>query len=452
MSVAAVILAAGKGTRMKSALPKVMHMIAGRTMVGHVLDTVAALGVSQTAVVVGPGMDDVAQAVTPAEAVVQPEQLGTADAVKAARPVVDGFGGTVLVLYGDTPFISKKTLEAMVSARTGDGDPAVVVLGFRPDEPGAYGRLIVDDEGRLERIVEAKDADPIELSIDLCNSGVMAIDGAVLFELIDAVGNDNAKGEYYLTDIVALARERGRTCAYIEADEEELLGVNAREELAVAEALLQQKLRAAALASGVTLTDPTTVWFAADTKLGQDVTIGPNVFFGPGVTVADGAEIRPFCHIEGAVIGPGAIVGPFARLRPGAKLGEGVRVGNYVEVKAAVLDAGAKVNHLTYIGDAHVGAGANVGAGTITCNYDGFLKYKTTIGKGAFIGSNTALVAPVTVGDGAIVGAGSTITSDVAADAITTTRAAAKTSDGGAKRFRERQSARKAAAKKKTKG
>ncbi|MDH3233720.1 MAG: bifunctional UDP-N-acetylglucosamine diphosphorylase/glucosamine-1-phosphate N-acetyltransferase GlmU [Alphaproteobacteria bacterium] len=445
MELAALILAAGKGTRMKSALPKVLHPIAGRTMVGHVLDAVAGLDPARVAVVIGPDMEDVAEAVAPAAAVVQPEQLGTADAVKTARDVLPPIEGTVLVLYGDTPFIGRGTLEKMVAAREAAAETAVVVLGFRPADPGAYGRLVLAPNGDLQAIVEARDASPDVLAIDLCNSGVMAIDGARLWELIDAVGNDNAKGEYYLTDIVAIARSQGLTCTFIEADAEELSGVNSRAELAVAEAIMQQRLRAAAMANGATLIDPTTVWFSYDTRIGEDVTIGPNVFFGPGVSVANGAEIRAFSHLEGATLGEDVTVGPFARLRPGAVVAKGARVGNFVEVKNATLEEGAKVNHLTYIGDARVGEAANVGAGTITCNYDGFLKHHTDIGAGAFIGSNTALVAPVKIGAGAIVGAGSTIGKDVEADALAVERADTKMTRGWAKMFREKKSAEKAA-------
>ena len=436
MDVAAIILAAGKGTRMKSESPKVMHKLAGRTMLGHVLGSVARLEPARTAVVIGPDMAAVSQAVAPVVSVVQGEQLGTGDAVKAARDVLGGFAGTVLVLFGDTPFISSATLVNMIEARRADPAPAVVVLGFRPGDPGAYGRLVVDGGG-LQAIVEAGDANPAELAIDLCNSGVMAIDGGELFGLIDAVGNDNAKGEFYLTDIVRIARERGLPCAHIEADEGELLGVNSRADLALAEAIMQQSLRARAMAAGVTLSDPSSVWLSFDTELAADVSIGPNVFFGPGVSVAAGAEIKAFSHIEGAAIAAGATIGPFARLRPGARIGKGARVGNFVEIKNAVLEAGAKVNHLSYVGDARVGQGANVGAGTITCNYDGFNKSHTDIGAGAFIGSNTALIAPVRIGDGAIIGAGSTISKDVAGDALALTRAEHKVVKGWAARFRE---------------
>ncbi len=447
MDVAAIILAAGKGTRMKSNLPKVMHVLAGRTMLGHVLGSVAQLEPERTAVVVGPGMDAVSREVAPIVSVVQGEQLGTGDAVKAARDLLSGFDGTVLVLFGDTPFISSATLVNMIEAREANPGPAVVVLGFRPGDPGAYGRLVVDSAGGLQAIVEARDASPEELAIDLCNSGVMAIDGHQLFALIDAIGNDNAKAEFYLTDIVRIARRRGLACAYIEADEGELLGVNSRADLAVAEAIMQQSLRAGAMAMGVTLTDPSSVWFSFDTELGSDVIIGPNVFFGPGVSVAAGAEIKAFSHIEGASIATGATVGPFARLRPGARIGKGARVGNFVEIKNALLEPGAKVNHLSYVGDARVGKGANIGAGTITCNYDGFAKSHTDIGAGAFIGSNTALIAPVKIGDGAIIGAGSTISKDVAGDALALTRAKQTTITGWAVRFRETRGAKKERAK-----
>ncbi len=446
-AVATVILAAGKGTRMKSALPKVMHPVAGRPMVNHVLDVAAGLGAERQVVVIGPDMEAVAAAVAPAEAVVQTEQAGTADAVKPARAALAGFDGTVLVLYGDTPLITAETLTRMVEAREAGGH-AVVVLGFRPADPGPYGRLIEGTNGGLDAIVEAKDASPDQRAVTLCNSGVMAIDGGHLFGLIDRVGNDNAKGEYYLTDVVEIARSDNATCGWIEADEAELMGVNDRIDLAAAEAVAQDRLRRAAMAEGVTMTDPATVYLSWDTRLGRDVVLGPNVVFGAGVSVADGAEIRAFCHLEQAEVGPGCIVGPFARLRPGTKLGARARVGNFVEVKNAVFGEGAKANHLTYVGDASVGEGANIGAGTITCNYDGYLKWRTTIGKGAFIGSNTALVAPVTVGDGAIVGAGSTITKDVADDALATTRAPQRDIDGAAARYRERKAAEKAAQKK----
>jgi bifunctional UDP-N-acetylglucosamine pyrophosphorylase/glucosamine-1-phosphate N-acetyltransferase len=444
--IAAIVLAAGKGTRMKSALPKVLHPVAGQAMVRHVLGTATALGASHTVVVVGPDMPEVARAVAPCPTAVQAEQRGTADAVKAARSVLGDFDGTVLILYGDAPLITVAALRRLLAARSQNGrDAALVVLGFRAAEPGAYGRLIADRAGALSAIVEAKDASPEQRAIDLCNSGVMAVDGRRLWPLLAKVGNDNAKGEFYLTDIVALARREQLACAYVEAPEAELLGVNDRADLARAEAALQARLRDAAMRDGVTMTHPDSVFLAWDTKLGRDVTIGPNVVFGPGATIHDGAEIRAFCHIEGAEVGAGAIVGPFARLRPGTKLGAGVHIGNFVECKAALLGDGAKANHLAYVGDAEIGARTNIGAGTITANYDGFFKHKTVIGKGVSIGSNAVLVAPVTVGDGAMVGAGSTITADIDSDALAVTRAELKSIPGAAKRYREKKAAEKAA-------
>jgi bifunctional UDP-N-acetylglucosamine pyrophosphorylase / glucosamine-1-phosphate N-acetyltransferase len=420
--LACIVLAAGKGTRMKSDLPKVLHPVAGKPMVRHVLDAAAALSPECVAVVVGPGMDRVAQAVAPHPAVVQERQLGTADAVLAARAALEGFEGDVVVLYGDTPLVTAGTLASLLEARAAADDPAVVVLGMRPDDPGAYGRLVTDGSGRLEDIVEYLDASEAQRAIELCNAGLMAFDGKRMWALLERIGSDNAKGEFYLTDVVAVARHLGHACRVVEGPAEEVVGVNSRAELAQVEALLQRRLRAAAMAGGATLTDPDTVWFSADTVIGRDVTVGPNVFFGPGVRIADRVDIQAFCHLEGVSIAQGARIGPFARLRPGAEIGEDAHVGNFVEVKNAVLGAGAKANHLSYIGDATVGERANIGAGTITCNYDGFLKHRTEIGAGAFIGSNTALVAPVSVGAGAIVGAGSTINRNVQADALAVTR------------------------------
>jgi bifunctional UDP-N-acetylglucosamine pyrophosphorylase / glucosamine-1-phosphate N-acetyltransferase len=445
-SIAAIVLAAGKGTRMKSARPKVMHAVAGRPMVLHVLDTVNAIGAERAVVVVGPDMPEVEKAVKPFDTAVQQRQLGTGDAVKAAKKALGDVRGTVFILYGDTPLITVDTLQRMLAAREHTKPAAaVVVLGFRPAVPGAYGRLVVDRRGALTAIVEAKDATPAQLKIDLCNSGVMAVDGAVLWELLDKVGNKNAKGEYYLTDIVGLAHKKKLRCGVVEAPEEQLLGVNDRIDLAKAESVLQDQLRRAAMASGVTMTDPASVFLCWDTRLGQDVSIGPNVVFGPGVTVADRVEIRSHCHIEGAAIGAGAIIGPFARLRPGTKLGPDVHIGNFVETKAATLGEGAKANHLAYVGDAEIGAKTNIGAGTITANYDGFFKHKTIIGKGVSIGSNTVLVAPVKVGDGALVGASSTITREIATDSLAVTRAELKEIPGAAKRYREKKLAEKAA-------
>jgi len=440
-NTAAIILAAGMGTRMESALPKVMHPVAGRPMVLHVLETAAALVPEKTVVVAGPDMDALAALVSAHElapdVTVQTERLGTGHAVMAARDALDGFDGTVMVLYGDTPLIEAETLIALREART-TAQADVAVLGFRPLDPGAYGRLITDEAGELIEIVEARDASEDQLLVDLCNSGVMAIDGAKLGGLLDGLTNDNAKGEYYLTDIIALARANGGRCVVVEGDEAEFLGINSRAELADAEDLMQNRLRRAALAGGATLIDPATVYFSWDTTLGRDVTIGPNVVFGPGVTVADNVEIRAFSHLEGANVSAGAMIGPFARLRPGAAIGEDAHIGNFVEIKNATIAAGAKANHLSYIGDATVGAKANIGAGTITCNYDGYTKSLTEIGAGAFIGSNTALVAPVKVGDGAITGAGSVITKDVETDALAVTRSDQKSISGWAKNFRDR--------------
>jgi bifunctional UDP-N-acetylglucosamine pyrophosphorylase/glucosamine-1-phosphate N-acetyltransferase len=434
--IAAIILAAGKGTRMKSTLPKVMHRIAGRSMVGHVLANLAPLAPERVAVVVAPGMDLVKREVSPAPVAIQAEQLGTGHAVRCAREALGAFAGTILILFGDTPFVSTDTLRKLVERRAAKDEPAVVVLGMRPADAGAYGRLVLDRQGNLERIVEFKEATATERAINLCNSGVMAVDGTILWTLLDLIKNDNAKGEYYLTDIVALARADGRDCAVVEAPEAELLGVNSRAELAIAETLYQDQRRAQAMEEGATLLDPRTVYFTADTKLGRDVVVGPHVVFGPGVSVADEVEIRAFCHIEGATIDRGAVIGPFARLRPGAEIGPEAHIGNFVEVKNSVVGAGAKANHLSYLGDADIGPRSNIGAGTITCNYDGFLKARTEIGAEAFIGSNSALVAPVKIGAGAIVGAGSVITRDVEADAIAVARGEQVSRAGRAKDFR----------------
>ena len=439
---AAIVLAAGMGTRMASDQPKVSHALAGRAMVLHVLDSLTDLSPDKTIVVVGPDMDSLSEMVeahplSPAIAI-QQDRLGTGHAVMAGHGALGDFDGDVLVVYGDTPLIRSSTLSALLDARLKDADTAVAVLGFRPWEPGGYGRLMLDDDGRLAEIVEAEDATEAQLANDLCNSGVMAIDGGKLGGLLDGLGNDNAKGEYYLTDIVALARQAGSSCAVAEGDDDELMGINSRAELADAEELMQNRLRRRVMEGGATLTDPATVYFSWDTMLGRDVSVGPNVVFGPGVTVADGVEIKAFCHIEGAEVSTGAIIGPFARLRPGAEIGPDAHIGNFVEIKNAAIGAGAKANHLSYVGDASVGAGANIGAGTITCNYDGYLKSRTEIGAGAFIGSNTALVAPVTVGDGAITGAGSVITKNVDKDALAVTRSEQKSVAGWATKQRAR--------------
>ncbi len=451
--LAVVVLAAGQGTRMKSRLPKVLHALAGKAMLSHVLDTVAALTPERIVVVIGPGMEAVAAAAAPHPTVVQEKRRGTGHAVACAKPALPGYhaggeAGDVLVVYGDTPLLTRETLEQMLAMRARADAPPILGLAFRPADPGAYGRVLLDDAGRVEAIVEFADAGEAERKIDLCNAGIVLGEGPLLFDLIARLGNDNAKGEYYLTDVYALARQAGRPAAVVEADPEEVLGINSRAELAAAEALLQARLRARAMADGATLVDPQSVWLSSDTRLGRDVVIQPNVFLGPGVTLGDGVEVRAFCHIEGAEVAAGAVIGPFARLRPGTALGEGARIGNFVEVKNAVLGAGAKANHLAYVGDAEVGPEANIGAGTITCNYDGFAKHRTSIGAGAFIGSNSALVAPVSVGAKAIVGAGSTITRAVEDDALAVTRAEQKNLAGGARRLRERRQAAARKAKK----
>ncbi len=443
--IAAIILAAGKGTRMKSDLHKVLHPIAGQPMLLHLIDSVATLKAEHTVVITGAGREQVEAAVAPLGVVtaLQAEQLGTGHAVLQARDALAGFDGDVLILYGDVPLVRAQTMQRMLDRLAAADAPAIVVLGFRPADPAAYGRVIADADGRIDRMVEYKDARDAERAVTLCNSGLMAVRGADVFALLGHVGNDNAAGEYYLPDIVMLAAADGRESAVIETDAAEVAGVNSRAELAAVDASWQAQRRAQAMADGATLIAPDTVWFAHDTVVGRDVVIEPNVFFGPGVTVADGAVIHAFCHVEGATIGPGAEVGPFARLRPGAVMGEKSKVGNFVEMKKTVLGAGAKASHLTYLGDTEVGAGANIGAGTITCNYDGFFKYKTVIGAGAFIGSNSALVAPVTIGTGAIVAAGSVVTRDVEADALAVARGQQTARPGWAKRFRDAMTAKK---------
>ncbi len=444
--VAAIILAAGKGTRMKSDLHKVLHPIAGKPMLLHLLDSVDAIEPARKVVVVGSGKEqlETALAGTGCEIAVQEPQLGTGHAVQQAQEVLAGFDGDVLILYGDVPFVPTKTMEAMLD-RLNDSDcPAVVVLGFEPFDGLQYGRVIAWDTGRITKMVEYKDATLAERDFPLCNSGLMAARAEDLFALLARVGNDNAAQEYYLVDIVNIAIADGRDCVVITTDPFDVAGINSRAELAMMETDWQARRRMQAMNEGATLIAPETVWFAHDTKVGRDVLIEPNVFFGPGVTIADKVTIRGFSHIEGATIASGAEVGPFARLRPGAVLEEKSKIGNFVEMKKARLGKGAKANHLTYLGDADVGAGANIGAGTITCNYDGFLKYRTEIGAGAFIGSNSALVAPVTIGDGAIVAAGSVVTADVHADALAIARGSQEVKPNWAKRFREVMTAKKA--------
>jgi bifunctional UDP-N-acetylglucosamine pyrophosphorylase/glucosamine-1-phosphate N-acetyltransferase len=439
--LAVVVLAAGQGTRMRSSLPKVLHELAGRPMLAHVLASVMALHPEKVVVVVGPEMERFPDAMLAHDTVVQSERLGTGHAVLAAgpqlAPLLEQEGDMdVLVIYGDTPLIRPETLRKM--RKPLEGARALLVgLAFRPQDPARYGRVIVDADGLVERVVEYVDADDTERAISLCNAGILIADGATLYDLAARLDKDNAKGEYYLTDIFALARAAGKPARMIEAAHpSEVLGINDRRELAGAEKVLQERLRASALDAGVTMVDPATVWLSWDTTFDGDVHIEPNVVFGPGVRVERGARIRAFSHLEGVVVGPGAQVGPFARVRPGTRLGEGARVGNFVEIKNSSLGDGAKANHLSYVGDANVGAKANIGAGTITCNYDGFGKHVTEIGAGVFIGSNTALVAPVTVGRGAIIGAGSTITRDVEEDGLAVARGEQQVVAQGAIRFR----------------
>lgn len=444
MQVSLIVLAAGMGTRMNSDLPKVLHPLAGVPLLHHALAAGRVLDPERVVVVTGHGAERVALAVhdfdEDALTVVQEPQLGTAHAVAQAAPLLSDARGEAIVLYGDTPFIRTETLQAMMAART---KHAVVVLGFHAADPGRYGRLVVAGD-QLERIVEWKDATEDQRAITLCNSGVICADAQLLFELVAEVGNDNAAGEYYLTDIVELARARGLSAGVVICDEAETLGVNTRAQLAEAEAQFQVRARLEAMENGVTLTAPETVWFAQDTVIGRDTLIGPSVIFGPRVTVESGAEIKGFCHLEGCHISRGAQVGPFARLRPGAELAEDVHVGNFVEIKNAILDEGVKVGHLTYLGDAQVGEQTNIGAGTITCNYDGVMKHRTVIGKHAFIGSDTMLVAPVTVGDHALTGSGSVITEDVAPGAVAIGRARQVTKPGLAVKLMERLRAIKA--------
>jgi len=442
----AVVLAAGEGTRMKSALPKVLHEVARRPMLAHVLTSLQDSGVAATAVVVGPGRDDVRDEtlrVAPrAQVFVQEQRLGTAHAVLAARDAIAAGADDLLVLFADTPLVRPATIGALRAALAAGA--GVAVLGFRTASPAGYGRLIRDEAGALVAIREDKDASAAERAIDLCNAGLMAIDGRRALALLTQIRAENAKGEFYLTDVVELARAAGLKTSVVLGEEEEVLGVNDRMQLAQAERVLQDRLRQAAMAGGATLIAPETVFFCVDTKIGRDVTIEPGVVFGPGVEIADGATIHAYSHLEGAKVGEGAHVGPFARLRPGADLGAKAKVGNFVEIKSTKLGPGAKVSHLTYLGDAEVGAEANIGAGTITCNYDGFLKYRTVIGAGAFIGSNSALVAPVTVGAGAYVGSGSVVTKDVAADALAVARGRQIEKAGWASAFRQMQAAKKA--------
>ena len=440
---AAIILAAGKSTRMKSSRSKVLHHVGGRSMLAWVADLARSVGADKIVCVVGEANADVRAAAEELglEIALQEPQLGTGHAVLAAKEALAGFKGDMAVLYADTPFVEAATLEAVFESLSKGTDVAVV--GFEPDDPAAYGRLITKD-GELTEIVEAKEATPEQLKVGLCNSGVMAASSADMFSALGRVGNDNAKGEYYLTDVVAILRSDGKTARAIKADTGEVLGVNSRPDLAEAEAVFQDRMRNAAMENGVTLRDPATTYFSYDTQIEPDAEIGANVVFGVGVKIAAHAVIHPFCHIEGAKIGQGAQIGPFARLRPGTEMGEGTKAGNFVEMKKAKIGKDSKINHLSYIGDAVVGEGANIGAGTITCNYDGYFKHQTTIGDGAFIGTNSSLVAPVTIGDGAYLGSGGVITKDVPADALAVARAEQVNKEGWAKRYNDAQKKRKA--------
>lgn len=435
---ASIILAAGKGARMKSQHSKVLHQVAGLPLVCHVLKTVSGLNPVRNIVVVSPDnaipMQQTLRSFNmQAETIVQQNQKGTADATASARHVLQDFNaGTVLVLFGDTPFVSLDTMQAMLRARS---HASIVVLGFETASPTGYGRLIMEGD-QLDRIVEEKDASDLEKAVTLCNSGVMAIAAQHLFPLIDKVRNNNAQGEYYITDLPALAKQQGLSTTVVIAEPSELQGVNSRTQLAHAEHIYQQHRRITAMDDGVTLIDPSTVYFSHDTVIENDVVVEPNVVFAPGVVVKNGATIRAFSHLEGTTVEADATIGPYARLRPGTHIGTGAKIGNFVETKNAVIDGGAKVNHLSYVGDATVGARANIGAGTITCNYDGYFKWQTVIGKNAFIGSNSALVAPITIGDDAMVGAGSTVTKDVADHDLHVARGDGKTIYQGAKKFR----------------
>lgn len=446
--IAAIILAAGKGTRMKSDTHKVLHPIAGKPMLMHLMDSVDALSPAKKVVIVGDKAEQIEAALGgSAELAVQEPQLGTGHAVQQAEAALAGFDGDVLILYGDVPMVPTATMQAMIDRLEHPDNPAVVVLGFEPEDTLQYGRIVAEGD-RIEWMVEHKDATEKQRQTKLCNSGLMACRAKDLFALLARVGNDNAAGEYYLVDIVNIAVTDGRHCHVVKTDAYDVTGINSRGELAAMEAEWQARRRVRAMADGASLVAPETVWFAADTQLGRDVLIEPNVFFGPGVTLADNVKIRANCHIEGASIASGAEVGPFARLRPGTVLEEKTKIGNFVEVKKTRMGKGAKANHLTYLGDAEIGAGANIGAGTITCNYDGYFKYQTVIGEGAFIGSNSALIAPVKIGRDAIVAAGSAVSRDVADGELRMVRAEQLVKPGWADRFHDAMRRKKADSKK----
>ena len=434
----ALILAAGKGTRMKSNLPKVLHHIGGRSLLAHVLALATDTGASDLGVVIGPDMlnvgNEAQEQFAGARLFTQKNQSGTADAVLAAREILAGFDGDVAVLYGDTPLITKDTIGKLQNSLADGTD--VCVIGFETSEPGGYGRLLMADDGALLAIREEKDASADELKSTFCNSGVMGFRSDHLLEILDDISNDNASGEYYLTDAVEIARAKGFKTTAIACDVDEVLGVNSRAQLAEADAIFQSRMRAKAMAEGATLIAPETVYFCYDTKIGSDVIIEPNVFFGPGVAIESDTHIKAFSHIEQSTIGARSVIGPYARLRPGTEIRADGKVGNFVEIKNSIIEDGAKVSHLSYIGDANIGEGANIGAGTITCNYDGFRKHRTEIGANAFIGSNSALVAPVKIGAGAFVGSGSVITKDVEADALAVARGSQEVRPGWAAKFR----------------
>ena len=444
MSCALIVLAAGQGSRMNSDLPKVLHPIGGAPLIAHALQSGAGLEPDLTVVVTGHGADLVEACLSKLDpelrSVRQNEQLGTGHAALQGKWALDGFDGDVIVLFGDTPFVRPETLIRMRDARA---HADVVVLGFEAADPGRYGRLVTEGD-ELLRIVEAKDATPDELGITLCNSGVLMAEAKMLMTLLERIGNDNAQGEYYLTDVPGLAHQDGKTTCVVTCSEAETLGINTRAELASAEQIFQKRARTEALENGVTLADPATTYFSLDTVIGRDTEIGPNVVFGPGVTIESGVKIRAFCHLEDCHVSRGATVGPFARLRPGAELSENTHIGNFVEIKNATVAEGAKVNHLTYVGDASVGARSNIGAGTVTCNYDGVFKHRTEIGEDVFIGSDTMLVAPVKIGDGAMTGSGSVITADVPEGALALGRARQENKPGFATRLMSKLKATKA--------
>lgn len=443
---AAVILAAGKGTRMKSARPKVMHEVGGRPMMDWSIALARDAGCARIVAVVHPSQDGLiahlAARHPDVSVACQDPPQGTGHAVRCAEDALTGFDGELAVLYGDSPLVPVKVIELLFSKVAGGAQ--LGVLGFEAADPGLYGRLITNSDGDLEAIIEAREATQDQRRVRTCNSGVMAGRAKEMFRLLQKITNTNAKGEYYLTDLVGLARAEGGRCALVIAAEDDLIGCDSKADLAKAEGIFQARTRKAMMESGVTLMSPDTVFFAHDTAIAADVVVEPNVVFAPGVSVGAGTRIRAFCHLEGAVIGEDCEIGPFARLRAGTVLGRGVRVGNFVETKNTAMGEGAKANHLAYLGDGTIGAGANIGAGTIFCNYDGFLKHQTDVGAGAFVGSNSALVAPVSIGDGAYVGSGSIITKDVPADALAVARAPQMTREGWAKTFRSRKAAEKA--------